>query len=107
MYALLSHYDELSLRKMIESDQVSNNVRIWTNNYQLLLQNTKKEDEEEEEEVEEEEEEEEEEKKEEEENSSSNSINKNKTTRARVLESKKYALIFGTLHEEYLIAFKR
>jgi hypothetical protein len=77
VHALLSHYDELSLRKMIESDQVSNNVRIWTNNYQLLLQNTKKEEEEEEEEEEGEEEEE----KEEQENSSSNSINKSKSVR--------------------------
>jgi hypothetical protein len=67
-------------------------VRIWTNNYQLLLQNTKKEEEEEEE------------------NSSSSSINKNKTkqnNRARVLESNKYAFILGTLHKVYLISFKR
>jgi hypothetical protein len=65
VYALLSHYDELSLRKITKFDQVSNNVRMWTNNYQLLLQNTK------------EEEEEEKEKKKKKKNS--NSVNKNKT----------------------------
>jgi len=68
VYALSSHYDELSLRKVIKSEQVSNNVRIWTNNYQLLLQNTKKQ-----------EEEEEEEEGKNDNSSSNNSINKDKT----------------------------